>query len=164
MCVGRILPLKGQTKPPPPHCRLLGNSSHRANGPAGSEGFTRAHPTVSSRPSDFGLARPTQTHKHHPGPPTPPPTAPCSLLSHFPSLNHKPRVMVEVIASPQNWNFWGQSHHHLLSTSWGGGGGSQTSVSATQPLPCQSLWTRTKKTPGLGCQQGLGDWAGGPPP
>lgn len=71
-----------------------------------------------------------------------------------------------VIASPQDWDFWEQSHHLLLSTSGGGGEGG-----VARPLslrhnrcPAQSLWTRTKKIPGLGCQQGLGDWAGGLPP
>lgn len=109
---------------PAPAPRLLGDSSHRGTGPAGSEGFTRAHPMVSSRPSDFGLARPTQTHKQHPRPP-PSPTAPCSPLSQHFSV---PQTQGHggggrVIASPQDWDFWGQSHHLLLSTSWGGGGG-----------------------------------------
>ena len=158
--LGKIVPLKGQTNRLP---RLLGSASHRGNGPVSSGGLTRAHPTVSSRPSDFELARPTHTYKHHLE--LPPPTAPHSLLSLslcFSSLSPKPGVLVEVggwITSPQDRDFWGQSRHLSALP-----GRLQTCLQDTPIALPRAFGQEPRRCPGQGCQQGLGDWSGGPPP
>lgn len=61
-----------------------------------------------------------------------------------------------MIASPQDWDFWGRSHHHLLSTSWGVGGGLDLCLCDTTIALPRAFGQGPRRLQGQGVSRGLG--------